>query len=179
MSLGGGSLGTKGALDPDNGTDVETRAGGIGLDLAIGGTPARGFVIGGDYAFQQGAKPHANFSSPTGSSETDSPNNLNLQLLGVFTDWFPDPRGGFHVGGTLGLARLYISDDKGHRSDSNAKKGGGVALRVGYDFWVGSQWSLGILGQFLGARVSSDSSRSVIGRDSVASFGLFFTALYH
>jgi hypothetical protein len=179
LGLGGGTLRTSGTFDPDDGTSIDTRGGGFSFDLAIGGTPAPGFVIGGDYTFQQGVKPRVKFSTPTGSSEIDSNNDSVFGLLGIFADWFPDPRGGFHVGATLGLALLSIADDNGNVSNSNEKRGGGGALRVGYDFWVGDQWSIGILGQLVGASVSRDTTFGVSEHDSVGSFGLLVTALYH
>jgi len=178
LSLGGGTLGTSGNLDPDNGTTFDTRGGCVAFDLAIGGTPVPGFVIGGDYAFQEAFRPHIKLRSGSISAEQDADVNTVFGVLGPFVDWFPDPSGGFHFGGTLGLAVLSSADDNGNVSNSVSESGFGYAFRLGYDAWVSRQWALGVLGQFVGGSVSTDS-RSPRERDSVASFSVLFTALYH
>jgi hypothetical protein len=178
LSLGGGTMGTSGNLDPDNGVTFETRGGCVAFDVAIGGTPAPGFVIGGDYAFQMAFRPHFKTSSSSFSFEDDASANTVFGLFGFFVDWFPEPRGGFHVGGTLGFAVLSVANENGNFDNSVSENGIGGALRVGYDFWISNQWSVGVLGQFVGGRVSGDSN-SVNERDTVSSFAVLFTALYH
>jgi hypothetical protein len=178
MSVGGGTMGTSGNFDPDNGATFDTRGGCVALDIAIGGTPAPGFVIGGDYAFQEAFRPHLKFRSASISTDQDANANTVFGLFGAFVDWFPDPRGGFHLGGTLGFAILSIADDSGNVDNTVSEGGVGGAFRIGYDAWVSSQWSLGVLGQFVGGRVSADT-HSVTERDSVASFSLLVTTLYH
>jgi hypothetical protein len=179
LSLGAGTLATSGDLDPDDGSTFETRGGCVALDLAIGGTPVPGFVIGGNYAFQESFQPHIKVKTSSFSVEQNADANTVFSLFGAFVDWFPDPRGGFHVGGTLGYAVLSTADENGDVESTASETGFGGALRVGYDFWVSSQWSLGVLGQFVGGRVRGDSVNSFTERDSVGSFAVLFTALYH
>lgn len=178
MSLGGGALATSGDFSPDNGNTFETHGGCVAFDLAIGGTPVPGFVIGGDYAFQEAFRPRLKLSSRSITTEGDSNVNTVFGLLGPFVDWFPDPRGGFHFGGTLGFAVLAVANDNGNIDNSASENGFGGALRLGYDAWISNDWSLGVLGQFVGGRVSAETN-SVTERDSVQSFSVLFTALYH
>lgn len=178
LSLGGGTMGTSGTFDPDDGSTFDTRGGCFAFDLAIGGTPVPGFVIGGNYAFQESFKPHVKIRSGALSVDGDSDTNTVFSVLGPFVDWFPDPSGGFHFGGTLGFGVLSVADDSGSVSNSVSESGFGGALRIGYDAWVSRQWALGVLGQFVGGRVSSNS-RTPNERDSVTSFAVLFTALYH
>jgi hypothetical protein len=179
LSVGGGTMGTSGTFDPDDGSSFDTRGGCVSFDIAVGGSPVPGLVIGGNYAFQEAFKPRLTLSSSSFSTERDADVNTVFGLVGPFVDWFPDPRSGFHVGGTLGFAVLTIADENGNVDNGVSERGFGGALRVGYDFWVDSQWSLGVVGQFVGGRVSGDSVNSVTERDSVGSFAVLFTALYH
>jgi hypothetical protein len=179
LGLGGGSMGTSASFDPDDGSTFETSGGCLAFDIAVGGTPVPGFVIGGDYAFQEAFKPHFKVRTSSRSAEGDGNTNTVFGLLGVFTDWFPNPRGGFHLGGTLGFAVLSVADENGNLDNSRSENGFGGALRIGYDAWVSRDWSLGVLGQFVGGRVGSDTSNSVSERDSVATFSVLFTALYY
>jgi hypothetical protein len=74
---------------------------------------------------------------------------MALGQLGVLVDWFPDPTGGWHVGGLAGIGLIGISDaavkDSGAPvvEDAGAFSFGG-GLLGGYDFWIGPQWSGGL-----------------------------------
>jgi len=174
MSAGGGTLGTNASFGQDNGLDFETRGGCLSLDLAIGGTPVPGFVVGGNFAFQEAFKPH--FTETLGEGETHT--NTVFTLLGPFIDWFPDPRGGFHLGATFGYAYVAVVDQSGLADNTLRENGIGGAVRAGFDLWVSNQWALGLLGQFVGGQVWSGDT--VVKRnDWVSSWALLFTALHH
>jgi hypothetical protein len=64
------------------------------------------------------------------------------------------PRRGLHILGTLGLARLTASFDNGTVSASDSGTGFTLGGGIGYDWWVGRDWSLGILGRFTFAATS-------------------------
>jgi hypothetical protein len=177
LSLGGGTMGTNADFQPNNGVDFETQGGSVALDLAIGGTPAPGFVIGGDFAFQEAFRPHFTVNFREGESNA----NTVFGLLGFFLDWFPDPRGGFHVGGTFGYADLSVAGENDVIVNDVRERGVGGAVRVGYDLWISNQWSLGLLGQWVGGWVTGDNgnNNTFTESDTVSSFALLFTALYH
>ena len=106
---------------------IATGGVGIGEVLAIGGTPAPGLVIAG------AAVAHL---AVDGSQAV-----VNLGEYGLLADWFPDPGGGWHVGGSIGLGSLdYARND----DDTRGYSVGGTVFG-GYDVWVAPQWSVGAL----------------------------------
>ena len=99
--------------------------------------------------------------------------SLGVSILGVVLDWFPDPKGGAHVGLLIGPANIGLQDE-----DGNSASGAGAALFGGYDFWVGDQWSFGAEARILAA--AADHTRLGNAFDDTATgYHLSFTALLH
>jgi len=119
------SLGADGGFTHTH-VDGAGALGAAGFSFAIGGSPVPGLAVG------------------------YSGNWLGLGTLrainvsGFFVDVHPDPSGGFHVGTTAGWSVLFSSDFSDY-----VPVGWGLAPEVGYDFWVGEQWSFGLTGQVL------------------------------
>jgi hypothetical protein len=69
---------------------------------------------------------------------------LSLGSLQLAADWYPDPKGGFHIQGGLGPASLSFdpTEDRGD-DDAVTLDGIGGSVGVGYEGWIGRQWSLG------------------------------------
>jgi hypothetical protein len=109
--------------------------------LAIGGTPGEGFVVGGAFRAEQVRGTLHGASNPAGNA------TATVGQLGILMDWFPRPSDGWHVGGLVSLGILSISDSK--LPDSS---GAAFAASVfgGYDFWIGPEWSLGVMATFTG-----------------------------
>jgi hypothetical protein len=181
LAIGGGFVSASGTINSSSSVpDFTVKGGGVGFDLGIGGTVGKGIVIGGEYIFQQAVKPTV--ADSNGNTLGTSNANMNFGLLGPFIDWYPDPEGGFHFGGTLGLAVLTASDP--NTGDTTASDTGfGGAVGVGYDFWVAPEWSLGILGKFMGGTVQNNNQTiagvSANEKFSVGAFSLLFSVLYH
>src|SRR5262249_29851076 len=151
-------------VDPDpTNTQYGIKGGGIAFDLGIGGTVGKGVVIGGEYMFQQAVKPTFTVNGNSFSSAGDV--NANFGVLGPFIDWYPDPEGGLHVGGMLGIAILDLQNTN-DSSTSAADSGVGGGLSVGYDWFVAPEWSIGVLGKFWGGTVRHDASSSSSGIQS-------------
>ena len=165
---------------------IEARNRGIAAtsDLAIGGTIAPGWVIGGGIYSSDLV---ASTLRTSGASVTAIPAELdpglrNLALIGPFVDWYPDVHGGFHAQLALGLAtltpRLF-----GHPATDDSEYaaiGGGLLLGAGYEWWVADEWSLGVLSQ-LGARFVSgeDDSGAKWSHIVTTSPNLSVTLTYH
>jgi hypothetical protein len=104
--------------------------GGLGtaLEFALGGTAAPGLVVGG-------------MTSPkfllVGGSEF-----ATMSFLGPFVDYYPDPSNGLHFLGGVGVATTNVPD----RWNSFAVSFEALA-GLGKEWWVGSQWSIGLLGR--------------------------------
>jgi hypothetical protein len=111
---------------------------GVGLSASFGGTIARGLVLGGGLRIADGV---GRFTG----GPPDAPGNATAsvgQLLGVFVDWFPVPTEGWHVGSQLGLGVTTVTDSSLKESSALAFAG---SIFGGYDWWIGPQWSLGLL----------------------------------
>lgn len=131
----------------DAGRDPEASITGIGTagELALGGTVARGFVLGGGIYGTSVLAYTVNIEN----GETAPPELLRpnwLLLVGPFVDWYVWPHRGLHLQGALGFA-MEFGDEPGH-SETNLRKpalGAGLTLGIGYEVWIGDEWSLGAL----------------------------------
>ncbi len=95
---------------------------------AFGGTPIPGLVLGGDARLAQ--------------------SGLTLvSSLGAFTDWYPAPRGGWHIG--MGVDAVLFNDPVQLYAPAGAQVASGWApggaLFGGYDWWILRQWSVGLV----------------------------------
>jgi len=117
---------------------------GIGQSgaISIGGTPARGLVLGGtmwtariDPVFVE-----------NGRSVTPDDDSVKLTLLrtGPFIDFYPDPARGFHVQAAALFAIQIESDVKGNPIEP-AAFGPAVSIGVGYEWFTSGEFSLGLV----------------------------------
>jgi hypothetical protein len=146
---------------------------GAGIDLMLGGAVTPGIVIGGGYLFNQAQNPTLTVDGEELGDADDT--NFNFGVIGPFIDVYPDPHDGLHLGAILGFAAATLTDDDGD-TDASARGFGGGAL-AGYDFWVGEQWSLGVLGRFTVGTVSDDGDEAT-GRLHPMSFSVMATAVF-
>ena len=156
--------------------DVKATYTGFGpaLELLIGGTIGSGFVLGGGFAGQDLSEPDVEVETQDDTlSDTMDNEALGISVVGVFLDWFPDPKGGAHVGLMVGPASIGLQDDN---NDSASVIGG--ALFGGYDFWVGDQWSLGAQARVVMASADHDRLDNTFD-DSALGGQLLFSALLH
>jgi hypothetical protein len=142
---------------------------GVADKLAIGGTPARGFVLGAavedDTAF-----------SPTlridGDKRSDGPRTFTLSRLGAFADYYFDPSKGLHAQALLGFSVLTADDSK------DLPVGFAASLAFGHDWWVGSQSSIGILARVTFSSLVYQASR-IDERHAVFAPSILAQYVYH
>lgn len=112
------------------------------FEALFGGTVGPVAIGGGifsDYALSVSA------SSDAGPSFTY--NDLSMYMVGAeaFGDIYIDPHGGFHIRPFIGYAALQFS----YQGYTGNSPGGPIfGAGIGYDFWVGDEWSIGVLGRF-------------------------------
>lgn len=140
------------------------------FDIAAGGTPIPGFVVGGAFIFNSAAEPTVSL----GDTSVTSNYSFVFWMPAMFIDIFPDPKRGFHFGAIGGIAAVDW-ERTGPGSDATGVGGGAF---VGYDAWVGNQWSLGGLVRALGAGVN-DGDANGKTKFGVGSIAVLATALYH
>jgi hypothetical protein len=106
------------------------------FDLAFGGTVYPGLAVGGMIYSSQ-------FSSPTYSYQGTSFRGVSVAFfsIGPFMDWYFDPTKGLHGEAALGFAAVQSGSEIGYG------EAGSFMAGVGYDWWIGPQWSLGVLGR--------------------------------
>jgi hypothetical protein len=177
-SIGPGLLWTRftnGILDEEN---ISGRGGAF--DLQLGGTPSPGLVVGGGLFF--GGMEHEAVRPPGAAAEDGDPGSVGLMAIGPFVDYYPDPKGGLHFGGMLGLAAMGFDTPSRDGGDSpyakEARGGGGGALGawIGHDWWIAREWSLGVQLRYLGVSVKNEDYDWNGAADTLS---LQFTALYH
>ena len=127
-----------GALDW---TDGSASGGSGALELSVGTALWSGFTVGGGIVLERVVDPVVEMEgASTGSDVAVGV----LGVLGAFFDWYPDPGRGLHLQALLGGARITMTDESGVRN-AHEPIGGGIALGVGHEWWIGEQWSMGAL----------------------------------
>jgi hypothetical protein len=184
VGLGGSSLGMRregrvGLGTPKYYTGESTIAGRTGaFELSIGGALAPGVVLAGTFASDRLSEP----TLDQGSSSTRLPGPLTFARLGIAMDWYPDPRGGLHLGAGASLAGAWVKSPPPAFTEYLGGGGGALSAHVGYGFWVGEQWSLAALLRATGARLRGETTQlGITGRedDTVKSLSLLIGAVFN
>lgn len=161
-----------------------TFSGGAGaFELAFGGTPSPGLVLGGGI-YASGAGQPKQDVTVQGRPAANLPDQIaQLAVIGPFVDYYFDPKGGWHVQGALGFASVVIQRADSSNNDPRVGKrdqiGFGVMLGGGYDAWVSEQWSLGGSVRFLYGSTSTNDDANRINYSGIAAPELLFTVTYH
>jgi hypothetical protein len=92
-----------------------------------------------------------------------------LSSLGTFVDFYPDPRTGLHFMAGLTYSSFSFTNEAGESSE--AASGVGLFGGAGYEAWVSSEWSLGLLTRLQWAALS-DSSGTTTALAPVLLLGL-------
>jgi hypothetical protein len=185
-SLGAASLDVRRETDRTGATGSVAFAGdgsrilgtSIFTELSVGGTPARGLVLA---ATLLGNGLPATELKVASGSRIDLGTPLVFLMLGPTVDVFPDPSRGFHVGGGIGLATSTAGVDDPIFSTIGGL-GVGMTTSLGYDFWTGDDWSIGLAVRGVVARIEGQTeANKSVGRetDTIASASLAATLLYH
>ena len=185
MALGGGGLRSRDqTVGASTNGSADVNAGGGAVEVSVGGTPGRGLVLAGSFIAQGGEFGRID----DGNGSTKMSKAIGYAIFGGTLDLYPHPQKGMHFMGTIGPAFMSVmEDDRTHRTWKNSA-GAAVSFAVGYDWWVGPQWSLGFLARMTGARfwgtstyddATKDTSYDASSRRSLASFSMLFAGTFH
>jgi hypothetical protein len=153
---------------------VDAAGGALSLEVDVGGALSKGFILAGSYTGTFLGNPE--LQNDTRLVHTDR--KTNLQMLSVMGDVYPNPSGGFHVGGALGLASVRDNDVPDANRSRQDQSGLGLSAHVGYEWWVGNYWGLGGLLRFTYARTKGDYVGGT-ATDKVVAFTVLFSATYN
>jgi hypothetical protein len=137
--------------EPANAPDYTYSGVGIGGELAIGGTIADGFVLGGALSGLTLPDPKVEGSG----TEYDTNRDGQLSVISLFGDWYPNASSGFHVQGMVGFGVLDLDSDD---DDDDNPAGLVLGAGAGYEWWIGDQWSAGIMGRIMYAPLTYEAS---------------------
>jgi hypothetical protein len=132
-------------------------------ELLFGGAIVPGLNVGGGVAVDWVVRPRIE------SNGVEVDEDVLVGLLGVigpFIDWYPSSEGGFHLQALIGAARITITDESHMRSD-HEPIGGALLLGVGYDWWLGDEWALGVMARLTSAALVDADVRHIVGALSV------------
>jgi hypothetical protein len=113
---------------------------GTALDASLGRTVRPGLSVGGRW--QIAAVVDAN-ESYRGSTYVATQTARLLDTIAVFVDDVPNPRRGFHFGGSVGV--LAASNLDGFYGTVSTGWGAVVSGHVGYEVSFSKRWSVGVL----------------------------------
>ncbi len=129
--------------------------GGGAFELSMGGALRPGLVLAGTFASQQVGKPV--LEQDGRERKLEGP--FTFALLGIALDWYPEPGGGFHVGGAASIAGAWVKSPQPAFTEYLGGGGGALSAHLGYSFWVSPQWSLGALLRVAGARLHGEETQ--------------------
>lgn len=142
--------------------------------VGIGGNVERGLVVGGIISGASTDRRTLKGAPSGGPGKVTA----SLVTLGVLVDWFPNPAGGWHIGGSLGFGGPSLMDD----NITWTGIGAGGTVFGGYDWWIGPEWSLGLSLVAMGSPKAplKDSDRKDTGYQFASgSVGILGTLLLH
>jgi hypothetical protein len=150
-------------------------------EVAIGFTPLRGLVLG--VAVYSATIPALELES---TSIADGSYEYEVSQLAIFSphvDFYLNPDRGLHFQGGFGFAtyiagQAYPSLD-GPDARAHTATGLGFMLGVGHEWWVGDQWSLGLLARVLYAWTDGSDPESVDWSHKTLAPTAMITATYH
>ena len=167
--------------------ETEGTVGGVALsgELSAGYALFPGGLLGAGFYFNHVPSPKARdivWRQGLGTIEIDEIefDHGGYWMLGPMFDYYPIPSGGLHASLAVGWGVFGLGDgelDTGWRVDTD-QKGGGLsgAVGVGYDFWVASGVSIGVLGRFMVARGTAEDDENADWTHTVYSPALLFSA---
>jgi hypothetical protein len=177
MSIGVGYMGDSVSYSKKAYSDMTVRGGAGSFAILLGGTPRNGLVVGGGIVGVSADRPVFD----VGRDSFVHDGKVTFSMLSGFVDWYPNPREGFHLQALAGLGVLTFEDSVGNTRRRDPA-GVGLGLAIGQEWWVGSQWSIGVIGRLMYAHLTLKDADDIAGlteKHSLVSPAVLFGATYH
>jgi hypothetical protein len=123
---------------------------GTSLETSIGKGIRPGLIVGGRWQFVAVVDPNESY---LGSTYVADETARFLDVLAAFVDYYPNPRRGFHFGGTAGV--VATSNLDAAYGAHKTSWGPALSAHLGYEVFFSSRWSVGALGQLSAYRYST------------------------
>jgi hypothetical protein len=154
LSIGVGYLWNR--VEGTNNSEKFTIRGSIlPLEVLLGGTALPGLVIGGGLWLNPGLQ--FKYETDNGTTDLEDDYSLMFAQFGPFVDYYPDPKQGLHFLGAATITNFTLNRRDTFETTTGADReanGFAFTVGVGQEFWIGKQWSAGILGKFTYATLS-------------------------
>ncbi len=182
IGLGFGLLNA--SAEPSEGTladeTIDVSGAGVLTQLAFGGTVAPGLVIGG--GIYGATIPTPEYSASVGGTSVDDEGEAgSMSQIGPFIAYYFSPEGGGHLFAAPVLSIVSGGEAKTYPDviEENSGTGAGLVLGGGYEFWVGEQWGIGVIGrlQYASATLEDDDESETDFSGTV--IGALVTATLH
>jgi hypothetical protein len=134
---------------------------GLGMGLAIGGSPVPDLAL------------HLDFQTTWLFSPSRDVNGIGMQALGLGITYYFMPVDIF-LSGSAGIGWLAFENDEGQSKDTSA--GFAFDALIGKEWWVGSDWGIGIAAQLLFMHVKDYTDDEGLNALAV---NVLFTATYN
>ena len=170
------SAGLGGASATEKGTsmgDVTVSGGGMVQSFAIGAAVAENLILNAEIFGVQFSDPDVDVG---GSTSTASNTTWTYGAMGPGLTYYVMPMN-LYIAGSVGFAVAQMKDDDA--DDTLSSDGGwGMNLMVGKEWWVSTNWGLGVAGQIM---YMSIKDKEIMEKENMtfASFGVLFTATYN
>jgi hypothetical protein len=155
-------------------TDIEMSGGAAYFAFDIGGAPTENLIIHARLSDNVTIDPSVNYRGRDQGEAQDT--SFYFALFGVGLTYYFMP---VNLYGTFafGASRLMIEEEDYDSGDSEL--GYGIDFDLGKEWWVGSEWGLGVAGRFSYASVPPNEDASSSDRIVGLGFGVLFTATYN
>ena len=159
LGFGAGSVGN---------SDVRWSGPSMGMGMAIGGSIVENLALHADFQNTLILSPTQDIDGVESTFEGD----LQLSSLGIGATYYFMPIDLF-LSAALGLGMTSFENNAGQQYDTGA----GLTLNVlvGKEWWVGSEWGIGVAAQLLAMSVKD----RIDGRLTSGALNLLFTATYN
>ena len=187
IGIGGSYLPMEGSIEHEDGSR-DYSGFSIGSAFDIGGAPIENLALHARLATLD--TPDPNLSTDEGDFESELAVNAGLFAPAITYYLMP---ANVYLTGAIGLCVVSFTDDSSalpisgfrinvdiENETSTTHLGIGVNLDVGKEWWVGSNWGLGVAGRlwYAHATVSEDEPVQLALVDNLVSFTVLFSATY-
>jgi hypothetical protein len=169
LTAGLGALNAKYSYD---GQDETISGGGLTMTFAFGGSVTPHLVLYGEMLVTVATNPtreYAGISQPLGY-------DLTLFGIGPGVTYYLEPSN-MYFSGTVAFSQVSESDSGSNSSNNNSvdltDMGVGASFMVGKEWWVSSNWGLGVAGLL---HVASMKMKDVDTRMTATAFSVLFSA---